>query len=422
MTERNIAPPLRPIEKIYIPKPQKCVLKNRMSIYLIQHGHEDVVQIEFVFRAAFSAENKTGVSLVANELIVSGTKSKTSKQIAEALEFYGASVEHSSGADIADVSLLTLTKNLPKTFPILEDVLLNAVYPEDELVLFCKRAVARLQVNKKRTDYRAREEFVRALFPKHPYGTALEEEDYKNISRDDLDAFRKQFYVSGNGFILVSGKFNEKEILDLLNGMDLPSAKEDLVFRNENVLSVKGEIKIPMKDALQSSLRMGLRAIPRTHGDYPKLQVLNTILGGYFGSRLMANLREEKGYTYGVGSSAVGLSGDGYLAVGADVAKEVTFDAVKEIKSEMEKLCTEKVSGEELSLVRQYLLGQFTGDMETPFQIASNYKTFIMEGIHENYFEKYLEIVKNISADELRSLAEKYFRVNDLTTVICGDV
>ena len=177
---------------------------------------------------------------------------------------------------------------------------------------------------------------------------------------------------------------------------------------------------VEKEGAVQNAIRIGKRLINRTNPDYPKLTVLNTILGGYFGSRLMTNIREEKGYTYGIGSGLVSLSQGGYFFITTDVGAAVYEDAVKEIYHEIVKLQEELIPENELSLVRNYLLGSFQRSIDGPFALAERFKSILLSGLGYNYFENYLTVIKNITSEELKTLAQTYLLTSEMTEVIVG--
>jgi predicted Zn-dependent peptidase len=183
---------------------------------------------------------------------------------------------------------------------------------------------------------------------------------------------------------------------------------------------LKGEIIIDKPDAIQSAIRMGARSITRSHADFPGLQVLNCVLGGYFGSRLMANIREDKGYTYGIGSAVVALKDAGYLFIATEVGTEVCSSALEEIEKEINLLQTEPVEEEELNLVRNYMLGSMLGSLENAFSHADKFKNVYFSGLSYAYYENYINTVKNITAEELKKMANTYLQTADFTKVIVG--
>jgi predicted Zn-dependent peptidase len=177
---------------------------------------------------------------------------------------------------------------------------------------------------------------------------------------------------------------------------------------------------VEKEDSLQSSIRIGKRLFTRKHPDYFKMLVLNEVFGGYFGSRLMKNIREEKGYTYGISSNLVTLRHDGFLVMGTDVKKEFTGPTIDEVYKEMEVLRKEPVGEEELQTVKNYMIGSFAGSLNSPFAIADNFKTIYFEGMSYDFFEHYIENILDTSAQDLMQLANTYLQPDTMLEVVVG--
>ncbi|HCN82614.1 MAG TPA: insulinase family protein, partial [Sphingobacteriaceae bacterium] len=177
---------------------------------------------------------------------------------------------------------------------------------------------------------------------------------------------------------------------------------------------------IERPDAIQSAMRIGQLSVNRNHPDFPDLQVLNTILGGYFGSRLMANIREDKGYTYSIGSAIISLENAGYFFIASEVGTEVCNDAMNEIRKEVGKLKTELISDEELSLVKNYILGSMLGGLENVFSHADKFKNIYFFGLGYDYYERYINRVKHVTPAELLKLAKKYFDFDRFEKIVVG--
>jgi predicted Zn-dependent peptidase len=173
-------------------------------------------------------------------------------------------------------------------------------------------------------------------------------------------------------------------------------------------------------DALQSSIRLGIKSINRKNKDYFKFSIMNTLLGGFFGSRLQKNIREEKGFTYGISSSLVPMYRSGYWAVGTDVKNENVAETISEVKKEMQILKDELVSEEELSLVKNYLMGSFTGELTQAFDIAEKVKIIELEGLDADYYDQFQDQIFSCTPSEIRDLANKYLDPSKLTEVVVG--
>jgi predicted Zn-dependent peptidase len=180
------------------------------------------------------------------------------------------------------------------------------------------------------------------------------------------------------------------------------------------------EILIEKEDSVQSSIRIGRRLFNRHHPDYFKTLVANEILGGYFGSRLMKNIREEKGLTYGISSSLVTLSNDGYFMIGTDVKKEFTQQTIDEIKKEIYRLQTELVGDEELQTVKNFMAGEFAGSLNTAFEVADRRKILLLDGLPADFFNRYIDQIHATTAEDIRYVASTYFKPEDMVEVVVG--
>lgn len=422
MIDRSIMPAVQPLKEIKFPICSQRTLQNGVPVFFIQQGKVPVMQISMVFYAGNTANAVKYIPTATNSLITEGTTQKTSQQIFEALDFYGAYLQTYCANEIADVSLYTSVKHLEKVLPIFYEVITQPIYPEHEIQLWQQRHIEQLKVSQQKTSYLASNAFKKALFPNHPYGYVLEEGDYLAVDRKVLLDFHQQAYIPENSYIIVSGdEYEVESIVQLLNqywgyATQKPFEKPDIQLSEPQ----KGHIHVSKPDAVQSTLRIGKRMPHHSHPDYLKLKVLITLFGGYFGSRLMSNLREEKGYTYGIYASLVGLKQGSYLSIGTDVGIEVVEDAIEQIRIEAEQLQQQPIDSQELEIVKNYMLGQLTGDFETAFNTADYYKSLIILGYDHHYLDNLVHTIKTVTAEELTKLAQLYLDPSEWTVVKAG--
>ncbi|OWK70537.1 pitrilysin family protein [Pedobacter sp. AJM] len=421
MLNRQLAPDFKQVSTINFIQPIHHKLDNGIPVYTIYSGEQDLVRIEFIFNNVNWNIEKPLQAIAVSAMLNNGTSKLSSKEIAEQIDFYGAFFQTEYVQDQSTVTLYTLNKHLAAVLPILKDVITDSQFPQAEMDIYIQNQKQKLQVNLQKNDIVARKEFAQALFADTAYGVNIEERHYDELKREDLIAYFKAAYAPDNCMIVVSGKF-ENESFNLLN--------KQFGHHWENGKAVKNNFKFniqPRKviykerpDALQSAIRIGKLAVNRTHEDFPGLQILNTILGGYFGSRLMNNIREDKGYTYGIGSGISSLQDAGYLFIATEVGAEVCADALVEIYKEIELLKNELVREEELMLVKNYMLGSMLGSLENVFSHADKFKNIHLFGLGYDYYENYIKKVKSITAEEIRSLANQYFNLEDFTEVVVG--
>ena len=423
MLQRKQAPDFKAIDNINLIHPEHTKLSNGCNIYCFNSGDQELVRIEWVFGNLRFNAAKPLLNVAVNTMLSDGTKTLNAAQIADKIDFYGAFLQAEYGYDNSEVTLYSLNKHLGNTLPVIKDILTNSIFPEKELETYVRNQQQKLQVSLQKNDVLARRVFNKALYGDTIYGFAGNADDYKTLHRDDMLAHYKQMYQPSNCTIIIAGKI-EPETLALL---------KDTFDKNWENTAVKADTDQPAiepsaerfyytekPDALQSAIRMGMPLINRTHPDFPSLQVLNTIFGGYFGSRLMTNIREDKGYTYGIGSGMSSLKHAGAMFIATEVGAEVCKATLIEIEKEINILKTEPIPAEELGLVRNYLLGSLLGSLENVFSHADKFKNLYFSGLDYDYYDRYTETIKTITPDDLLKLANKYLNFDSFYKVIVG--
>jgi predicted Zn-dependent peptidase len=389
---------------------EKFILKNGVEVYSINAGAEDVMMIEWVFNAGNWFEDDNLQAATANFLLKNGTSTKTAFQVNEHFEYYGAYLNRNCYAETANLSLHCLNRHLSELLPVVREILTDSVFPEEEIATYKQNMQQRLDVSLKKCDFVAGRLIDSYLFGEnHPYGRFSKYEYYEALQRERLLQFYKKYYQHGKFIIFMAGKIpaNAEDLLNQYFG-DLPiTAYKHSAIALEPVAEKKYRV-INDPNGVQGAIRIARHFPNRHHKDFPKVQVLNNIFGGFFGSRLMNNIREDKGYTYGIYSYLMNQVFESGWIISTEAGKDVCEATVGEVYKEMEILRNEKVDEEELMLVRNYMMGSILGDLDGPFQILNRWKTIILNGLDENYFNNSLEIIRTISAGELQQLAQKY--------------
>ncbi|MFK7933157.1 MAG: M16 family metallopeptidase, partial [Saprospiraceae bacterium] len=319
------------------------------------------------------------------------------------------------------IVLYSLNKHFAKLLPILADMLRTPQFPQDELDALKQRNIQRLQVDLTKNDVVAYRQLTEHIFSKeHPYGYNSLSETYEKLQREDLLQHFQTSYVANNCTRFISGKI-APEFRKLLN-MFFGQLSRGVLRKNDMTVNaaLPTEIKYTLPDSMQTAIRIGSRMFNRQNADYQGMYVLNTVLGGYFGSRLMANIREDKGFTYNIYSSLDAMHQDGYFYVGTEVGNEFVAQSLTEIYSEFEKLKTELIDQDELTMVKNYLLGNLLTMVDGAFNISEVVKTQVMEGLDADYFERLVKNIRNIDAIEIQRLAQKYLNRADMWEVIVG--
>jgi predicted Zn-dependent peptidase len=373
--------------------------------------------LEMVFFAGNWYEDKNIVAATTNHLLKNGTKNKTAFEINEFFEFYGAFLSRSCFNETATITLHCLNKHLAILLPVVTELISDAIFPETELAIYKQNQKQRLEVNLKKCDFVANRLIDEYIFGvDHPYGKYTSAKDFDQLERDDLIAFYDQYYTHGKCLIFVAGKL-PAELSSMLNKElgKLPFNQTDKIIKHiPQVRASQKKYRITNDiDSVQAAIRIGRPFPNRHHPDFPKVGVLNNLFGGFFGSRLMSNIREDKGYTYGIHSYIQNHIHDTALLVSTEAGRDVAEATITEVYKEMALLRDKLIDAEELDLVRNYMIGSLLGDLDGPFQIMARWKNYILNNLDANYFYKSLEIVRTISSEELQELAQKYLQPED---------
>jgi len=416
MINRKVAPPIQdPVAFDLQLKPYDYyTLDNGTPVYAVNAGTQDVLLIELVFYAGNWYEEQNVVAATTNFLLKNGTKQRSAFDINEHFEFYGAYLNRRCNNETATLSMHCLSKHVSELLPVIGELLTESIFSEEELDIYKQNQKQRLQVNLKKCDFVANRLIDEYLYGfNHPYGRYTSTVAYDDLQREQLLNFFNRYYTSGKCLLFVAGKLPDDIIPQLNNSFgSLPFNKEPLPAINHQLQPAAEKVAHIINDeqGVQSAIRIATPFPNRHHPDYPKAQVLNSIFGGYFGSRLMSNIREDKGYTYGIHSHIENHIQTSAWVVSTEAGRKVTAATIKEVYQEMERLRNEPVSEEELYLVRNYMIGTLLGDIDGPFQIINRWKNYILHGLERDYFYKSLEIIKAVTAEELQALANKYLQ------------
>lgn len=420
--ERKKAPPI--VDAVHFNlhlKPyKKLVLKNGIEVYTIEAGPEDVMSVEWVYYAGNWYEDKNLVAATTNLMLKNGTSSKTAFQLNEHFEYYGSYLNRSCHSETATVTLHCLTKHVKELLPVVRELLTDSIFPEEELAIAVQNMKQRLRVNLKKSDFVAGRLIDVYLYgEEHPYGRFSKEEDMDALARQQLLNFYNNYYRSGKLVMFVAGRLPEN-LEELLNEQfgDLSNKPvPEIKFAAEQAIEKKYRISND-PNGVQGSIRIARPFVNRHHPDFTKAMVLNTLFGGFFGSRLMANIREDKGYTYGIHSYFQNHLHDTAWMISTEAGKDVCEAAITEVYKEMKDLKEELVDEEELLLVKNFLIGTVLGDLDGPFHIIGRWKSIILNNLDENYFDRSVAAIKNISAKEIQELANKYLTAEDFYELV----
>lgn len=401
---------------------QSFELDNGVQVYAIDSGSHNVLMVDLNFFAGNWYEDKNLVAFATNQLIKNGTRQKTSFDINEHFDFYGAYLNRVSSNETASVTLHCLSRHIKELLPVVSEIISESIFPEHELAIFKQNQKQKLQVNLKKCEFVANRIIDELLYGSlHPYGKYSSLIDYDNLTRDEIADFYTKYYAEGKCIIFVAGKL-PGDLQEMLNKNfgHLPLNNSNIEDRKYALHpSSKKHVNI-VNDAtgLQGAIRIAKQSVNRHHPDHNKLRVLNTIFGGFFGSRLMSNIREVKGYTYGIHSYMQNHLHHSSWIVTTEAGRKVCKATIEEIYKEMKLLCKEPVGEEELNLVKNYIIGTLIGSLDGPFHIIARWKNFILNNLSSEYFYNSIQSVKAISAEEIMELANTYLQPDDFYELV----
>ena len=418
MPNRTIAPPIKDAidYKITLKPYTKFLLLNGTPVYYINDGAEEVAMIDFVFDAGNSCENKNAIAAATNHLIKNGTKNKNAFEITEYFEYYGAYLNRKCGNETASITLHCLSKHLKELLPVIRELIIESIFPESELEIFKQNSIQRLSVDLLKCDFVASRLIDEYLYgQKHPYGKVSNKEDIEAIKREELVSFYENYYLKSRCRIFSAGKLpaDFEQLLETQFG-DLALNNEVITATHKRDLAIQKKYFINNDEkGVQGAIRIGRPFPNRKHPDFKKTVVLNTLFGGYFGSRLMGNIREEKGYTYGIHSYLENHIQESSWVISTEAGKEVCEATIEEVYKEMKLIRDEPVNDEELLLVKNYMMGLNLGHIDGPFEVISRWKSLILNDLDENYFYDSIRVIKEVTSEELQELANKYLQPED---------
>ncbi|MGQ0738732.1 MAG: M16 family metallopeptidase [Bacteroidota bacterium] len=405
---------------LQLKKAEQFTLRNGVPVYAVNAGAEEVLSFEWVFYAGNWFEEKNLVAPTTNFLLRNGTSSKTAFQINEHFEYYGSYLNRACYNETATITLHCLNKHVNELLPVVKELITASVMPQEELDIYKQNMKQRLKVNLKKSDFVAGRLIDAYLYgEQHPYGKYSRAEDFDALKQEELMEFYDRRYRLGKLILFVAGKLpaNLASTLDQYFG-DLPNNPVTI----QAIAAIpSGEKKFRITNdanGVQGSVRLARHFPNRHHPDFIKVMVLNTLFGGFFGSRLMSNIREDKGYTYGIHSYIQNHMHDSAWAISTEAGKDVCEATIKEVYKEMQALREEPVEEEELLLVRNYMIGSILGDLDGPFQIIARWKNIVLNNLTEQYFYDSISTIKTISAEELQSLAQKYLQPEDFYELV----
>ena len=422
--DRTIQPEIQPLKNFHIQTPVRTTLPNGIPLTVINAGEQEVVRMDVLFSGGRWQQSQKLQALFTNRMVREGTTKYTAATIAEKLDYYGSWLELSSSSEYAYITVYSLNKYLAKTLEVVESMIKEPLFPQKELQTILDTNIQQYLVNTSKVDFLAHRSLLKSLYgEQHPCGKIVMEEDYYTITPEVLREFYERHYHSGNCSIFLSGKVTDDIISRVTDIFGIPFGQYQLQMPKSSfpfAAIPEKRIFTEREDAMQSAVKMGCTTITREHPDYPKLRVLMTLFGGYFGSRLMSIIREDKGYTYGISAGVVFYPDSGLLIVSTETDNEYVEPLIQEVYHEIDRLHLDPVSAEELRIVRNYMLGEMCRSYESPFSLSDAWIFIATSGLKDDYFARSLQAVNEITPAEIQDLAQRYLCKESLKEVIAG--
>ncbi|SFU17870.1 Predicted Zn-dependent peptidase [Algoriphagus locisalis] len=420
--DRSKAPEFKVPEDFELVPPSENKLSNGARFFYIPTPGLEAVKIDVLCRGQRDSLplEQTLVSSFTLQMLQEGTKTKSASELAEFFDFYASEVHPILTFSQEGLGLLSTKKHLQPVLNEFMSLFTEATFPQDMLEKRKSQRKLSIKLENERTASRASQVFRKCLFGAgHPYGIEIEENHVDSIKRDLLIAYYDTMLWQDLE-IFVTGDFDSKELEAISNLLcELPNRTviDPVLLPGINTLLA---VKEPRKNSVQSSIRIGNRSIPQSHPDFIALTVFNTILGGYFGSRLVKNIREDKGHTYGIFSSLAEIGDYHYWVIAADVQKEYYLDVIEEIYHEIKILTEVEINPDELEVVRNYLIGQMLKQFSTSFDLIDRFKAVHHSGMDFDYYAQKLAFLKQFTADDIMKVGHKYFCNPPFIEVVVG--
>ena len=417
---RTIAPEYSKAQTIDLIVPQCIKLTDKIDLYWLDETQDDTVKLDMTWNAGSKYQSKKLTASFTNALLLAGTPNLTAHEISEKIDFQGGYVSQDLDKDQGGVTLYGLSNTIETIFDAFSESFNNAIFPESEVSKLIDIRKNNFKVSMEKVSTICRQEFNKHIFGQsNEYGKVADLDDFDNVTSKDLQDFYNTLYLGTKPTLFLVGKV-DNTFIEKLKNWAKGFETNTISFSNSEFVQTKGRIEIEKKEAIQTSIRIGRLMIQKNHPDYYKFQILNTILGGYFGSRLMTNIREDKGYTYGIGSGLSVLDDSAYFFISTEVANDVVKDTIKEIYFEIDKLKNELVSADELKKVTNYLLGEFLRGADGSIAMMENFKNIYFNNLTEDYYTEFIHAINNVDPIQLKDLANKYWDKSEFLEVLAG--
>jgi len=418
MIDRKKQPSISKIDKIDFLEPKHFTIKDEVKLHLIDSVDDESVKIDFIFNAG-TKNDEVHIASFVSAMLLSGTHEKTTSDINEQIDGLGGFFQAEASRENAYVAVYGLKKNIHAILDIVIDAITYVSFPQEEIDQLIAKNQQNFKVSSEKVSFLARRAFGKSLFEGTQYEAHAEYEDFETVTRDQLVTFHDKFYLNGLEKVCVTANLAEEDVKNIIDKVSNWSNKHPREYV-ELLTNTPKTVHIEKEGAIQTAIRIGRILFTRKKEDFLVFSVLNLVLGGYFGSRLMSNIREDKGYTYGIGSGVMEMQSTGYFFISTEVGKAVAEDAIIEIKKEIETLQNVLISEEELTLVKNYAIGQLLQSSDGPNAMMDRFLSIDKYGLGYDYYDRVMQTFNESTPEKIREMAKKYLNWNDFLIITAG--
>lgn len=406
---------------------RRFTLPSGMTFLFYNRCDKDIANISVIVNGGYAEATSPAIAVLAADMQREGSRSMSGAEIASHLDFNGAWIKSSPSSHHTRHSIFTLRHRLKNVLPVFADLIFHPSFPEQELTVRRESLARNIEVSRSNVAYLSRCRSEKMIMGEnHPLATEDMPDDIRRITADDLKRFHSAHAGASAVTVLICADISEdeiREIIDIFNIAALRSNPSSLRCRTFNPMAPSGAEPdlIRLENASQSSVVLTLPAIPRSHPDYLPLHMTVFALGGYFGSRLMLNIREDKGLTYGISASLQGYIDDSYIEIAAETDNAHTGRLIDEVRSELSRLSSDPCHGDELTRIRQAAQATQVAVLDSPLAITNHHATTILSGLPDGYFEAKQQAIRSLTPDIIAEMASRYLRPELLRIAIAGN-
>lgn len=420
-------PPLiKPMQLDALALPSQEVMRNGVSLYRLGGNNNGAVRLDILFKGGYAVQEKPLQAMFVNRMLREGAGSLSAAEISQKLDYYGAWIDMYSSQECNHITLYTLSKHFIPLLGLLETMVKNPTFPEENLETTKRNNKSFYMINSRKVDVVSQRYFEHSLWGEgHPLAHIVVPEDYDAITVDDLWSYYRKVYASCNCSIFIAGTFDEcmtNAVAATFGNEEWGAGEPVGSILLPPAATMYGRRNIAVKDTMQSAVKIGFMAMDSSHSDFHRFRVLSVLFGGYFGSRLMSNIREENGYTYHISAELDAYGNRNSFMISSEAANEYVEPLIFEVKREIKRLLDEPIPEAEVELVRNYIMGELCREYEG---LSAKSEVFINAWLSGEKFSSvndYISTVQSVGAAELREVARKYLSSGDMIEIVAGAV